>query len=58
MVSAELLARLQARGVRIAEVAVDHFPRRRGTPSGAKLRVIARAFVELAGLYRRLRAGG
>ena len=57
MVSAELLARLQSRGARIVEVAVDHFPRRHGTPSGARPRVIARAFVELARLYRRVRAG-
>ncbi|TMA46297.1 MAG: glycosyltransferase family 2 protein [Deltaproteobacteria bacterium] len=58
MVSAELLARLQARGVRMVEVAVDHFPRRHGMSSGARPRVIVRAFVELARLYRRLRAGG
>jgi len=57
MVSAELLARLQTRGIRMVEVAVDHFPRRHGASSGASPRVIVRAFVELARLYRRLRAG-
>ncbi len=37
--------------------AVGHFPRRAGAPSGARPRVVARAFVELVRLHRRLRAG-
>jgi glycosyltransferase involved in cell wall biosynthesis len=55
MVSAELMARLVRAGRRIVEVPVDHFPRRHGVPSGADPRVVARAFVELFHLYRRLR---
>ena len=54
MVSAELLARTCRRGHRVVEVPVAHFPRRAGAPSGARARVIARAFVELVRLYRRV----
>ena len=41
--SAELLLALQARGIRIAEVGVPHYPRTAGSPTGAKLSVILRA---------------
>ena len=57
MVSTELLARICGRGLRVVEVPVGHFPRRAGAPSGARPRVVARAFVELIRLHRRLRAG-
>ncbi len=56
MFSAELLARLVARGARIVEVPVRHLPRERGTSSGGNPRVIARAFRELFALYGELRA--
>jgi glycosyltransferase involved in cell wall biosynthesis len=56
MISTELLAHLRRRGLRIAEVPVDHFPRTSGTPSGADPRVIVRAFGELRRLYPRIRA--
>jgi glycosyltransferase involved in cell wall biosynthesis len=56
MISTELLAHLSQRGLRIAEVPVDHFPRTSGTPSGADPRVILRAFGELRRLYPRIRA--
>lgn len=55
MISTELLARIHERGHRIVEVPVSHYPRRSGSPSGASLRVIARAFVELFRMRRRLR---
>lgn len=54
-VNAELLARAFAAGFRVKEVPVSHFPRRAGSATGAHPKVIARAFVELAGLYRELR---
>lgn len=54
MFSAELLARLVARGARIVEVPVHHLPREHGTSSGGNPRVIARAFYELFKLYRKL----
>ncbi|HYC22115.1 MAG TPA: glycosyltransferase family 2 protein [Candidatus Bathyarchaeia archaeon] len=54
MFSAELLARIVARGARIKEVPVNHLPRQVGTSSGGNPRVIARAFYELFRLYRKL----
>ena len=57
MFSAELLARLVSRGVRIVEVPVRHLPREHGASSGGSPRVIARAFYELFRLYRKLKRG-
>jgi glycosyltransferase involved in cell wall biosynthesis len=53
--STELLARLRARGHRIVEVPVDHYPRRAGAPTGARLGVIGKAFRELWRLRQELR---
>jgi len=53
--STELLMRARAKGCRIAEVAVDHYPRRAGAPTGARLAVIMRAFREMWRLRRELR---
>lgn len=55
MFSAELLARLVAKGKRIVERPVRHLPRETGTSSGGNPRVIARAFQELFQLYGELR---
>ena len=41
--SAELLIRLRVAGVKIVEVGVPHYPRTAGSPTGARLSVIARA---------------
>jgi glycosyltransferase involved in cell wall biosynthesis len=41
--SAELLIRLRLTGVNILEVGVPHYPRTAGSPTGARLSVIARA---------------
>jgi len=41
--SAELLIRLRVAGVKISEVGVPHYPRTAGSPTGARLSVIARA---------------
>ncbi len=41
--SAELLIRLRVAGVTIDEVGVPHYPRTAGSPTGARLSVIARA---------------
>lgn len=56
MISAELVARLEQAGLRFRQVAVSHYPRRSGTPTGGSLRVVLRAFVELFVLARRVRA--
>ncbi len=45
--SAEWLVRAKRAGYRIFEVPVSHLPRRAGSPTGARLDVITRAFREL-----------
>jgi glycosyltransferase involved in cell wall biosynthesis len=55
-ISAELLAHAQRRGARIAEVAVDHFPRRHGRPSGGAIAVVTHAGPELLRVRSRLSA--
>jgi glycosyltransferase involved in cell wall biosynthesis len=55
-VNTEMLVRARAAGFRIRQVPVTHHPRRAGVASGASPRVIARALLELATLYRELRA--
>lgn len=51
MVSAELLIRLQKNGVKWQEIAVTHLPRTAGSPTGAKPKVIFRAFRELFNIF-------
>jgi 4-amino-4-deoxy-L-arabinose transferase-like glycosyltransferase/putative flippase GtrA len=51
MINAELLYRLKRSGCRVREIGVRHLPRQGGRATGAKLRVIGRAFWELF-LYR------
>ena len=48
--SAELLIKLRARGVRMAQVGVNHFPRAAGTNTGASFTKILRTFRDLAKL--------
>jgi glycosyltransferase involved in cell wall biosynthesis len=55
MVNTEILAQAMSFGMRIREVKVNHYPRRYGKPSGANLRVIAKAFRELFRLWGQLR---
>jgi glycosyltransferase involved in cell wall biosynthesis len=60
MIDTELLAGARARGYKIAEVPVGHFPRVAGHPTGANIRVIVRAFRDYFRfrwrLWRELRA--
>ena len=57
LISAELLLEARRSDLRVAECAVTHYPRRTGRQTGASVRVLATAFVELAGcLPRRWRA--
>ena len=53
--SAELLIRSRRAGFVFREVPVSHLPRTAGSPSGARLSVILRAFSELLQLWRELR---
>ena len=48
--SAELLIKLRARGERIAQVGVNHYPRPAGTNTGASFRKILRTFRDIARL--------
>lgn len=52
--SAELLVKARRLGYRVKERPVSHYPRTAGSPTGARPRVIARAFVELFRLRRHL----
>jgi hypothetical protein len=52
--SAEFLIKARRLGFRVRELPVNHFPRMAGSPTGARLDVIARAFVELFRLWRNL----
>jgi glycosyltransferase involved in cell wall biosynthesis len=54
MIDTELLAGARARGYRIAEVSVTHLPRVAGHPTGANVRVVVRAFCDLARFRLRL----
>ncbi|MCP5067788.1 MAG: glycosyltransferase, partial [bacterium] len=55
-VNTEILVRARHAGFRIHQVPVSHRPRQRGRQSGAHPRVVWRAAIELASLYRELRA--
>jgi glycosyltransferase involved in cell wall biosynthesis len=52
MISAETLIRLKRMGATMKEIPVSHLPRIYGSPTGAKLSVIIRAFGEMVSLYR------
>lgn len=52
MINAEILIRLQRKGIEVKEVPVSHLPRKHGSPTGAKPSVILRALREMADLYR------
>jgi glycosyltransferase involved in cell wall biosynthesis len=55
LISTELLAKAAKMGYRIGEVGVHHYPRTAGTQTGAKLKVIIRAFGELFKLYGKIK---
>ena len=54
MIDTEFLAGAKARGYRIAEVEVTHLPRVAGHPTGANVKVIVKAFRDLARFRLRL----
>lgn len=55
LIDAEILARAVRRGYRVTQKGVHHYPRVAGSQTGAKLRVILRAFKELFRLYGQIR---
>ncbi len=57
LIDAEILARAAGKGYRITQKGVHHYPRTAGVQTGAKLRVILRAFKELFKLHHQIRSG-
>jgi hypothetical protein len=47
MIDTEMLAALKARGYQMTDVPVTHLPRIAGSPTGANIKVILRAFRDL-----------
>lgn len=58
MISAEMLTRIKRAGFSIKELPVKHYPRKAGSPTGAKPEVIKRAFKELMDVRRQLKKEG
>ena len=58
LISTELLAKATKLGYKIGEVGVHHYPRTAGTQTGAKLKVILRAFKELFKFYGKMKKWG
>jgi glycosyltransferase involved in cell wall biosynthesis len=54
-VNSEILIRAQKEGFAIKELPVAHYPRELGVPSGAKPKIILRAFREMIKLYKELK---
>ena len=54
-VNTEILARARASGFSVLQVPVTHYPRTYGEQTGARPRVVLRAFTELGRLYHELR---
>ena len=54
-VSAEFLVKFERMGLPLIQFPVTHLPRTKGSPTGAKARVIIRAFEELLALAKSLR---
>jgi glycosyltransferase involved in cell wall biosynthesis len=58
LIDTEMLAKARRLGYSIGQCGVRHYPRIAGEQTGAKLSVILRAFRELFGLYKHIRATG
>jgi glycosyltransferase involved in cell wall biosynthesis len=58
LIDTEMLAKARNLGYSIAQLGVHHYPRTAGQQTGANFRVILRAFKELFGLYRQIKAEG
>jgi glycosyltransferase involved in cell wall biosynthesis len=56
LIDAEVLARAARKGCTIAQRGVHHFPRTAGSQTGANLKVILRAFVELFKLHKKIKS--
>ena len=55
LINVEILAKIKHMGSKIAELGVHHYPRTAGTQTGAKIKVILRAFYESFTLYSKIK---
>lgn len=55
LIDTEILARAVKKGYTITQEGVHHYPRTAGTQTGADLKVVCRAFIELFKLYRKIK---
>jgi glycosyltransferase involved in cell wall biosynthesis len=58
LISTELLAKAAKMGYKIGETGVHHYPRKAGTQTGADIKVILKAFVELFKFYGKMKKWG
>lgn len=58
LISTELLAKAVKMGYKIGETGVHHYPRKAGTQTGANIKVILKAFVELFKFYGKMKKWG
>jgi len=55
MINAELVIKAQKAGFKIAQVAVHHYPRLAGSPTGVKPKVIIKSYLDLFKLWWKIR---
>ncbi len=55
LINTEIFARAKNKGYKIFQIGVHHYPRTAGKQTGAKLKVILRAFKELFALYKQIK---
>lgn len=51
----EMLVKAKRLGVKIAEVGVNHYPRKFGQPTGANLKVVLKSYIDLLKLWWKIR---
>jgi glycosyltransferase involved in cell wall biosynthesis len=56
LINTEIFARAKNKGYKVYQIGVHHYPRTAGVQTGAKLKVILRAFKELFALYKQIKS--
>lgn len=54
-ITSEFLIKAKKSGFKIVEIGVNHYPRKEGVATGAKLNVIIQSFIDLFNLWRKLK---
>ena len=54
MINAELAIRTKKNGFQIAQIGVNHYPRTKGVPTGASIKVIIQSYLDLLNLWLKL----